>query len=137
MTAVAKLNALADTVAGLDDAPAGLSDGLRQLADACEDDTDVARQVTAALSGKKTPGRSGGRRAPGPFNPFDVFAEAGRSGLERRLSHCTVEELKDIIAEHGMDRDRLAMKWKTPERLISRVVETVEARAAKGDAFRR
>lgn len=137
MTAPARLNALADAVAGLDDAPAGLAEGLRELAEACEDDSHVARKVTAALSGRKTPGRSGGRRAPGPFNPFDVYAETGRSGLVERLSGCTVEELKDIIAEHGMDRDRLAMKWKTAERLIGRVVETVEARASKGDAFRR
>ena len=42
-----------------------------------------------------------------------------------------------MIAEHGMDRDKLAMKWKTPDRLIERIVDTVRSRSAKGDVFLR
>ncbi|MFG2683889.1 hypothetical protein ACGFYH_34245, partial [Streptomyces sp. NPDC048392] len=48
----------------------------------------------------------------------------------------TLEQLRDIIAEHGMDHDRLAMKWKDPQRVIDRIVERVESRTAKGAAFR-
>ena len=46
------------------------------------------------------------------------------------------EQLKDIVAEHGMDTAKLAMKWKSSERLIEFIVSTVEARADKGRAFR-
>jgi hypothetical protein len=134
-----KLACIADELDGL---PDSLADGLRNLALRCDDELDLARQVAAALGDAQRAespltGRRGGRRSPGPFNPFDVFGEQGRAALTLRLEHCSVDELKDIIAEHGMDRDRLAMKWKTPQRLIDRVVETVESRATKGDAFRR
>ena len=47
-----------------------------------------------------------------------------------------LEQLRDIVAEHGMDHDRLAMKWKDRQRVITRVVERVAARTAKGSAFR-
>ena len=76
------------------------------------------------------------RRRPGPVNPFKLY-ESGEDELRRRLSELNVEQLKDIIAEHAMDRDKLAMKWKTPERLVERIVETVKSRVAKGEAFRR
>jgi hypothetical protein len=79
--------------------------------------------------------RRGGRRPPGPFDPFEVYA-SGESELRRRLGECDVEALKDIVSEHGMDHDRLALKWKSPERLIERIVDTVAARSRKGDAFR-
>lgn len=77
----------------------------------------------------------GGRRPPGPFDPYDAYAQ-GEETLRRVLQSCDVDQLKDIIAEHGMDHDRLALRWKTPERLVERIVETVVARAQKGDAFR-
>jgi hypothetical protein len=47
-----------------------------------------------------------------------------------------LEELRDIIAEHGMDADKLAMKWKDASRLVERIVERVGARSEKGSAFR-
>ena len=56
--------------------------------------------------------------------------------LARRLDELTIEELKDIVAENGMDRAKLAMKWKTKDRLISLIVTTVKNRALKGDEFR-
>ncbi len=79
--------------------------------------------------------RKGGRRPPGPFDPFAVYSE-DEDELRRRLDECDLEQLRDIVAEHGMDHDRLAMKWKTPERVIERIVDTVIARTRKGEAFR-
>jgi hypothetical protein len=35
-----------------------------------------------------------------------------------------------------MDRSKLAMKWKTKDRLVELIVSTVASRARKGDAFR-
>jgi hypothetical protein len=34
-----------------------------------------------------------------------------------------------------MDPGKLVMKWKTPERIINRIVEFSLARAVKGDVF--
>jgi hypothetical protein len=80
--------------------------------------------------------RKGHRRAPGPFNPYAVLAADGEEGLRKRLADCDAEELKNIIAEHGMDHDRLAMKWKTTDRLTGRIVETTISQTRKGEAFR-
>ncbi|MET8545182.1 hypothetical protein ABZW03_31765 [Kitasatospora sp. NPDC004799] len=76
------------------------------------------------------------RRTRGVIDPFTVFAEAGEDGLRSRLGGLDLEQLRDIVAEHGMDHDRLAMKWKDSHRVIDRIVERVEARTAKGSAFR-
>jgi hypothetical protein len=76
------------------------------------------------------------RRASGVLDPFTVFGEVGVDGLRTRLAELDLEQLRDIVAEHGMDNDRLAMKWKDPNRVIDRIVERVAARLAKGSAFR-
>ena len=83
--------------------------------------------LTDALSSESTtpkPPRSR-RRTPGVFDPFEVFAAEGEEELRKRLSTLTLEQLRDIIAEHGMDHDRLAMKWKDPVRVIDRITEKV------------
>lgn len=100
-----------------------------------------ARALQAAFSASQKdvsnlPARRSGRRAPGVLDPFAVYGESGASGLERRLAELSLEQLRDIIAEHGMDHDRLAMKWKDPTRVIDRIIEKVAARTSKGSAFR-
>lgn len=77
-----------------------------------------------------------GRRSPGPLDPFAVYADTGESGLRQALATLDLEQLRDVVAEHGMDHDRLAMKWKRPDRVIGRIVERVEAVSSKGFAFR-
>jgi hypothetical protein len=78
----------------------------------------------------------GNRRPPGPIDPFAVYAGSGDAGLRAALSQLTLEQLRDIVAEHGMDPDRLAMKWKDPSRVIDRILERVASRSTKGSAFR-
>jgi hypothetical protein len=75
------------------------------------------------------------RRKPGRFDPMTVHRERPADPA-RRLDELSVDELKDIIAEHGMDRTKLAMKWKDKTRLVKLIIDTVENRAQKGDAFR-
>lgn len=76
------------------------------------------------------------RRAKGLLDPFAVFAVSGEAGLRARLSTLTVDQLKDIIAEHGMNHDGAAMRWKSASRLVDRIVERVETRSTKGDVLR-
>ena len=74
---------------------------------------------------------------PMPIDPFAAHGFGQEPELRRQLEQLDAEQLKDIIAEHGMDRAKLAMRWKTCARLIDLIVETVAARAKKGDAFRK
>jgi hypothetical protein len=69
------------------------------------------------------------------FDPVEVAA-SGEEVLRSRLAALTVDQLQDIVSEYGMDPGRLVAKWKTPERIIDRIVELAIGRAQKGDAFR-
>ena len=93
---------------------------------------EAATSTRASASTK----RAGNRRNPGPFDPFAVYAEGQEALLRQRLDGVDLEGLRDILAEHGMDNDRLAMKWKDPKRVVDRIVERVADRSAKGSAFR-
>jgi hypothetical protein len=75
------------------------------------------------------------RRKQGVFDPMFVY-NSRQDTLKPRLEELAIDELKDIIAEHGMDRAKLAMKWKSKERLIDLIITTVHNRSQKGDAFR-
>jgi hypothetical protein len=88
-----------------------------------------------AASAPPAPKKRAGRRAAGVLDPFAVDQE-GEGVLRTRLSALNLDELKDIVAEHGMDPSKLAMKWKKPERLVDLIATTVRDRLHKGDAFR-
>lgn len=75
------------------------------------------------------------RRQPGRFDPMALHRQHPEE-LPRRLDELTVEELKDIIAENGMDRTKLAMKWKRKDRLTQLIISTVKSRSQTGDVFR-
>ncbi|MEU0499183.1 hypothetical protein [Mycobacterium sp. NPDC006124] len=92
--------------------------------------------VSEAVCSASTPAKRSRRREPGVVDPFAVYRDSEEGGLRASLGELDVEQLKDIIAEHGMDHDRLAMRWKTPKKLVDRIVEKVVAGAAKGSAFR-
>ncbi|MHB8838170.1 MAG: hypothetical protein ACYC7F_04380 [Gemmatimonadaceae bacterium] len=75
------------------------------------------------------------RRPPGVLDPFALLAE-GDQAARTSLAALTVEQLKDIIAEHGMDSTKLAMKWRSPDRLIELLISTAKSRMRKGHVFR-
>ena len=56
--------------------------------------------------------------------------------MRQQLESLDLEQLRDVVAQYGMDRARLAMKWKDKDRLVGLIADTVAARATKGDAFR-
>ena len=102
-----------------------------------QDNEAFAERLAAALGEDEgSRAQRGGRRPPGVLDPYQVLEQTGRDGLRAALEGLDVELLKDIVAEHGMDPARLAMKWKKADRLVAHIVDFVSARDRKGDAFR-
>ncbi len=121
-----------------DDPVARLRAVFLEILDEADANPTFARNLERALDGathaaKREPRRAA-RRAPGVLEPFALFSE-GEASLRDGLSRLDIEQLKDIIAEHGMDQSKLAMKWKSADRLVDFIVTTVSARARKGRAF--
>jgi len=104
-------------------------------------DPDFAQEIDALfqiLSAKK-PSSSKKRRnsrMKSVFDPVELYHQKGEKHLHQQLQHLEVTQLKDMIAEHGMDSSRRAMRWKKRDRLIELIVQTASCRARKGNAFR-
>ena len=81
------------------------------------------------------PRRKRGRRALAVLDPVEL-ARQGEDVLRGRLTVLRLEQLRDIVAQYGMDPGKLVMKWKDTKRVADRIVELALARATKGDAFR-
>lgn len=93
-------------------------------------------------SGAKTQGkgesqvkRASNRRPPALLDPVQL-ARRGETELREELTKLNIEQLRDVVAEYGMDTGKLVLKWRDPERIIERVVEVARSRAQKGSAFR-
>ena len=117
---------------------------LRALAGVVADEAEMNPAFDAELRqalqldgrGAKCQGATGRRRrSPALLDPVRVV-RAGESELRLRLGELSVEQLKDIVAEHTMDPDRLVMKWKKRERIVEQIIGMSVQRAAKGDVFR-
>jgi hypothetical protein len=118
------------------------------IADEARRNSEFAARLTAALAlatdspgqaqrvSDAKPNRRGRRRAPSVMDPITVM-ERGEAALRSALADLDIEQLKDVVAEHGMDTSKLALKWKSRERLEGLIVSTVRDRLAKGDVFRR
>jgi hypothetical protein len=109
---------------------------LAETGDRALADRVVARLREKAASVDQPARRRTGRRAPAVVDPFELYNSGGAALLRERLGQLDIEKVKDIVAQYGMDPNRLAMKWQTTDRLIDHVITTVEARAQKGQAFR-
>ena len=92
------------------------------------------RRSAASATGSKGT-RPANRRPPAVLDPVELAAQ-GEESLRAELAALTLAQLKDIVADYGMDRDKLVMKWRTTNRVIGRIVEVSISRAQKGDAFR-
>lgn len=79
--------------------------------------------------------RARNRRSPAVLDPV-LTARDGEQALRLRLAKLSLEQLKDIVAEFGMDPGKLVLRWRSPEKIIDRIVEISVPRAHKGDAFR-
>jgi hypothetical protein len=115
---------------------------VRVIVDEAERNPEFARRIESSLGIEAklatSPDRksvaAGNRRSPAILDPIDT-ARQGEQVLRQRLAALSLDQLKDVIADYGMDSGKLVMKWKTPERIINRIVEFSLARAVKGDVF--
>lgn len=124
-----------------------LNDLVGVILDETERNPDFKNKVLGALGQEKglppteatkiapASGRPKNRRTAATFDPVEL-ASLGEEPLRSRLSALTVGQLQDIVSDYAMDPGRLVAKWKTPERIIDRIVELAIARAQKGNAFR-
>ena len=99
------------------------------------DVTRPAKATSAASRVDRKTTRPANRRPAAVLDPV-ALAELGEEALCAALAPLSIEELKDIVADYGMDQKRLVMKWRTPERVRQHIVEISITRAQKGDAFR-
>jgi hypothetical protein len=118
----------------------------RVIADQAERDPAFAEQIVAALGLREHAGpkqvqiltgnaRPKNRRPAAALDPI-LLVRDGEARLRERLSELTLEQLRDVVADYGMDPGKLVMKWKDAHRIVDRIVELSLARAQKGDAFR-
>ena len=99
----------------------------RRLKKALDDSTNEVEE------NKQKPRRN--RRNPPSLDPFTLF-EKGEDHLRNALAELNLDQLKDVVAGHRMPQVSLALKWKTTERLVELIVDTVKTRSHKGDVFR-
>ena len=119
----------------------------RVVSDQAERDPEFAKQIADVLGTAKPPkgaaaakragttGRPKNRRPAAVLDPV-ALARDGEAKLRGQLADLSLEQLKDVVAEYGMDPGKLVMKWKDADRIIDRIVELSLSRAQKGDAFR-
>ncbi|TGP31536.1 hypothetical protein EN828_25460 [Mesorhizobium sp. M2D.F.Ca.ET.185.01.1.1] len=115
----------------------------KAVADAAERDSEFAAKLDE-LFGNEQPrhkrpepahGRPKNRRPAALLDPVEVIRK-GEVILRDQLAKLSLEELRDVVADYGMDPGKLVMKWKDSNRVIDRIVEIAAARSQKGDAFR-
>jgi hypothetical protein len=77
------------------------------------------------------------RRAAAALDPFRVLRDEGADALRAQLADLTLDQLRDVVAQYRIEPYALAMKWKTPNRLVELIADTIVQRSRKGEAFRR
>lgn len=116
-----------------------LNNLVRAITEEAEHNPEFASRVEEALglkdkASKPRVVRGANRRAPAVLDPVEL-ARQGEPALRSGLSKLDLEQLKDIVADYGMDPGKLVLKWKTPERIIDRIVDVSLGRARKGEGF--
>ena len=118
-----------------------LRDLSKAIVEEAERNPQFEQQLKDALNFDNNPGTKSGipkrryRREPAILDPIDLVRN-GEEVLRKKLASLHIEQLKDIVANYGMDPSKKVMKWKSSKNIINRSVEISTERAQKGDAFR-
>lgn len=100
-----------------------------ELTRALTDESEVRQQLD---SGR---GKARNRRTAAVLDPYEAIKQ-GEDALRRMLEELTVEQLKDVVSQFAVDPSKLALKWKSKEKLVDLILQTTKGRLEKGDAFR-
>jgi len=116
-----------------------LNEFVRTVVDEAERNPEFADKLGEALglkekASKEKSTRGAHRRTPAVLDPVELVRQ-GEPVLRARLGELNIEQLKDVVADYGMDQGKLVLKWKAPERIIDRIVEVSLGRARKGEGF--
>lgn len=116
-----------------------LNDLVRVVADEAATNPEFASRLEEALGikvkqAKQTTPRAVNRRAPAVLDPIELARE-GEAVLRTTLSGLNIEQLRDIVADYGMDPGNLVLKWKKSDRIIDKIVEVSLGRVKKGEGF--
>ena len=108
---------------------------VRVVLDEAERNPEFAARIEDALGGDFAPRRTTRRaRAPAAFDPV-AAAHEGEDDLRARLVELSADQLKDMIAEYGLDPTGRANRWRKPERLVELICDRAVERAQKGRSF--
>jgi hypothetical protein len=113
-----------------------VADEISGDAEFCQKIADIFPGEGSETKPRQAPGKTEKtrRRAPAKIDPFASF-ENGEEALKSALGGLSAEELKDVIAGYGMDTARVAMKWRSRERLAGHIISMTKLRASHGGAF--
>lgn len=133
MTVKKKLNALLREVIAEAEANPAFQERLAKALAADEKPVKapVERKRQAKPAEHKRPSN---RRTPAVLDPVQI-ARNGESELREALAKLDIEQLRDVVADYGMDPGKLVMKWRDADRIVDRIVEVARGRAQKGSAF--
>lgn len=116
----------------------------RILAAEIENNPALARKLAASFKGmaeaSQKPGAAKRKKKeevsiPEGFDPFQIYFDQGRLGLQRALEPLDAPVLKAILTQFALDPSRSYARWRKPERLIELIVERIKAMSNKGQAF--
>jgi len=105
------------------------------LLDEIENNKELNAKVAELFAEKTKDKKRANKRNAAIFDPVELQTK-GNDFLIQELNKLSIEELKDIVAEYGMDIGKLVMKWKIKDKIIKHIADISEKRNKKGDSFR-
>ncbi|EPO5341455.1 hypothetical protein ACUB1R_001588 [Klebsiella oxytoca] len=109
----------------------------KAIVDEMYENKEFARRIEDIFGNdtELSPRKKSVRRNKAIIDPIEIYRQSNKQNLEVELSKLDIEQLKDIVAEYGMDSQKLIMKWKQKEKIENKIVEITQSRAEKGTAF--
>ena len=74
------------------------------------------------------------KRNPSKINPIRLWEE-GEERLQEKLAKLDLNELKDVVAEYGLDPKGSANRFRKREKLEELILEGAKRTATRGNAF--
>ncbi|CFX12728.1 Uncharacterized [Syntrophomonas zehnderi OL-4] len=117
----------------------------RVLATEIENNPALARKLAvpfqdvAEASRKAAPAKRKAKdeaHVPEGFDPFQIYYDLGKLGLQQALEPLDAATLKAILSKFALDPSRSYTRWRKPERLMDFIIERVKAMSNKGQAFK-